>query len=297
MVRGEPGRAMTSTPLIVRPGEPHSKSSFQYLQVERVSTRIRKYNWELFPHRHADLLQIALVEAGEGEVQLDLEKRAFAARSVVVVPPRMVHSFHLAPEARVFMLTVAESYLDEAVSGHAAREIMRGPQVLELNDADAWRSIQSSFQNLRAYQDQKNSRARTAVLTANLLAVVSILGELAGRLPAVATSIPQHRLYERFRDLLEVGFRSARGVADYASELNVTERTLHRACTSVAGESPLKMIHQRIVLEAQRQLLYSHKTIGEIAYSLGFEEPSNFSRLFTDNTGESPLNFRRSRIG
>ncbi|MEP9397126.1 helix-turn-helix transcriptional regulator [Mesorhizobium sp. KR2-14] len=288
-------------PPIVRFGEQHSRSSFQYLQVERVSTRIRKYNWELFPHRHADLLQIALVEAGEGEVQLDLEKRAFAARSVVVVPPRMVHSFRLAPDARVFMLTAAESYLDEAVAGHAARglfEIVRGPHVLELaGDAEAWRSIQSSFQNLRAYQDQKNSRARTAVLTANLLAVVSILGEQAGRVPTTVANIPQHRLYDRFRDLLEISFRNAKCVADYASALNVTERTLHRACTSVAGESPLKLIHQRIVLEAQRQLLYSHNTIAEIAYSLGFEEPSNFSRLFADNMGESPLSFRRSRIG
>ncbi|MEI9917617.1 MAG: AraC family transcriptional regulator [Bacteroidota bacterium] len=41
-------------------------------------------------------------------------------------------------------------------------------------------------------------------------------------------------------------------------------------------------------------MLSSNKSVGELAFSLGFEYPQYFSRLFKSKTGLTPLEFRNS---
>jgi AraC family transcriptional regulator, transcriptional activator of pobA len=46
------------------------------------------------------------------------------------------------------------------------------------------------------------------------------------------------------------------------------------------------------VLEAKRQLAYSQRSVKEICYELGFEDPAYFSRFFRNHTGYAPHDFR-----
>ena len=52
-------------------------------------------------------------------------------------------------------------------------------------------------------------------------------------------------------------------------------------------------IHHFIVNKANNQFLNSNDTVGQIAYSLGFEYPQHFSRVFKAKTGMSPGQFRK----
>ena len=52
-------------------------------------------------------------------------------------------------------------------------------------------------------------------------------------------------------------------------------------------------IHHFVVNKAKNQLLNSNDTVGQIAYSLGFEYPQHFSRVFKAKTGMSPGQFRK----
>ena len=52
-------------------------------------------------------------------------------------------------------------------------------------------------------------------------------------------------------------------------------------------------IHHFVVNKAKNQLLNSNDTVGQIAYSLGFECPQHFSRVFKAKTGVSPGQFRK----
>jgi AraC family transcriptional activator of pobA len=50
------------------------------------------------------------------------------------------------------------------------------------------------------------------------------------------------------------------------------------------------------MLEAKRMLSFSEMTVTEIAYQLGFEENSYFSRVFNKETGSSPVEFRNQKL-
>ena len=99
-------------------------------------------------------------------------------------------------------------------------------------------------------------------------------------------------LIRRFSLLLEGNFKTQHEVKFYAAALNRSPKTLSNFFAMCNEPSPLKVIHNRIILEAKRYLHYTDKTAKEIAYELGFENPEHFSRFFKANTGKNISAFK-----
>ncbi|MFD2581169.1 helix-turn-helix domain-containing protein [Pedobacter vanadiisoli] len=51
-------------------------------------------------------------------------------------------------------------------------------------------------------------------------------------------------------------------------------------------------IHYHLIEEAKNILLNTNNSVSEIAYSLGFEYPQYFSKLFKQKTGKTPIEYR-----
>jgi AraC family transcriptional activator of pobA len=96
----------------------------------------------------------------------------------------------------------------------------------------------------------------------------------------------------RFKALLDKNFKQYRLVSSYAERLQITEKRLHSATSKVLGKPPKAMIDERIVLEAKRLLVHTAESVKSIAYSLGFEEASNFIKYFRKHTHTTPVEFR-----
>jgi AraC family transcriptional activator of pobA len=106
-------------------------------------------------------------------------------------------------------------------------------------------------------------------------------------------AIGRHRLLvSRFRRAIEDAFSENWSLADYAAALNVSASRLRHACVSVTEQSPMQIVHARILLEAKRQLRYTSTSVSEIAYALGFDDPAYFTRFFSQRSGMSPRTFR-----
>jgi AraC-like DNA-binding protein len=58
------------------------------------------------------------------------------------------------------------------------------------------------------------------------------------------------------------------------------------------GKNAQEHIHFYIIEEAKNYLLNSDKNVSEIAYSLGFEYPQYFNKLFKLKTGRTPVEYR-----
>src|SRR5690606_6927329 len=255
----------------------------------------------LAPHRHRDLYQLLFLAEGAGEIAFDLQALEFEAPALVLVPPLVVHRFALASRARAFLLTLAEGYFAEltaALQAPAAHELFPGPRLFRLTPGST--RLQQLALAYRVLEEQAEADLYRSepLLSANLLIVLgAVLQHARARPPVPRASSRAQLLFDRFRRLVEQRYPERWAVAAYAEALGTTERTLHRASWAVAGASPLKIIHRRIVLEAQRRLLYTADPVAEIGYSLGFDDPAHFSRFFSDNTGEAPAAFRRRRLG
>ena len=95
-----------------------------------------------------------------------------------------------------------------------------------------------------------------------------------------------------FKDLLETQFKSLKSVSGYASQLNVSEKRLAHATSKTLGKSPKAIINERIMLETKRLLIHTNRSIKQIGYDLGFEEPTNFIKYFRKHTDKTPINFK-----
>lgn len=99
-------------------------------------------------------------------------------------------------------------------------------------------------------------------------------------------------LLRDFNMLVESHFKTEHSVTFYADKLFKSPKTLSNTFAKL-NTSPLQIIHERIVLEAKRLLIYTDKTAKEIAYEVGFEDASHLSRLFKKHTALSPSDFKK----
>jgi AraC-like DNA-binding protein len=97
-----------------------------------------------------------------------------------------------------------------------------------------------------------------------------------------------------FRDLLEKNFKMFKSVAKYASSMSITDKRLNKATTAILDKTPKQMIDERVLLEARRLLVHSNTSIREVAFELGFDEPTNFIKYFRKHIQSTPSEFREN---
>jgi AraC family transcriptional activator of pobA len=77
-----------------------------------------------------------------------------------------------------------------------------------------------------------------------------------------------------------------------AAQLSLTPKYLSDLLKQETGKTALELIHLYVISEAKNMLVAGDRSIAEIAYQLGFENPPYFSRLFKKEVGMSPKEFK-----
>ena len=93
-----------------------------------------------------------------------------------------------------------------------------------------------------------------------------------------------------FQDtLIEAGLPD---VKYFASRLHLSPNYLSDLLKKYTGKTTLEHIHLELIDKAKSLLWSTEKSISEIAYELGFEHPSHFTKIFKAKTGKSPREYR-----
>jgi AraC family transcriptional activator of pobA len=107
--------------------------------------------------------------------------------------------------------------------------------------------------------------------------------KLGGRTFSIATAF-RRLLFQRYRDLKKP--------SDYAEALRISTPYLNEVVKQSSGDTISYWIRQITMIEAKRLLCYTDRSVKEIAYDLGYQDPAYFSRLFTKTMKVSPQLFR-----
>jgi AraC-like DNA-binding protein len=105
--------------------------------------------------------------------------------------------------------------------------------------------------------------------------------------PAKAFSITK-----QYSDLLLAHIGKKHDVGFYAQTLKITPNHLNKSVKLATGKTAVAFFNEIRLTEAQLRLKNTDLPVSEIAYQLGFEDPSYFSRFFKKSTGYSPTKFR-----
>jgi AraC family transcriptional activator of pobA len=89
---------------------------------------------------------------------------------------------------------------------------------------------------------------------------------------------------EALQRLVEDNFRQQRQIGFYAGVLAMTADRLNDHVKRATGVTAGHLIRQRVLTEAKRELVFTSRAVHDIAYDLGFTDPSHFARFFRKQT-------------
>ena len=111
------------------------------------------------------------------------------------------------------------------------------------------------------------------------------------------------KMVSKFNQVLGVYFKDGLpqtaglpSVQQLATQLHVSPRYLSDLLKQETGKTAIELIHIGLINEAKNRLKQDELSISEIAYTLGFDNPSYFSRLFKKEVGLSPLGFKKQLV-
>jgi AraC family transcriptional activator of pobA len=293
---------MPSIPRVALYGDEALPADAHLVHCERIPVRSGAHNWEIEPHVHDAMLQILYIESGGGgHADMDGRRWPLVAPCLVIVPAHCVHGFHYARDTDGPVITAAQRPLEALLDALAPslRQQVLQPAVLP---------VDAKGRHAEALAPLFESIAREARTTglASGAAGMSLLAALMVQVARIGHSTQgasgdkgdphsrQAQRLERFRALLDAHFRERWAVARYARALGVTAGQLGRLSRDMLGMSTLDAINQRVMHEAQRELVYSTLGIKQIASQMGFGDEAYFGRFFKKHAGQTPTEFREA---
>ncbi|AZA93519.1 Arabinose operon regulatory protein [Chryseobacterium nakagawai] len=107
--------------------------------------------------------------------------------------------------------------------------------------------------------------------------------------------IHQKRVYQ-FIMLMDEHYKIERKAKFYASKIGVSEKRINQILKDKMNKTLTQLLHDRVVVEADRMLISGELTIKEIAFDLHFDDPAYFSRFYKKQTGHTPEEFKKRNV-
>lgn len=275
-------------------GEHEAWPTPDMMHCELIAERSHLHDWHIKPHQHNGLFQILYLQRGTARVQLDGQESGMHGGEVLLVPQNCVHGFEFSCDALGYVLTVAYPLmikLTRAMEGGMAG--LSQPCRHFLGEDEGSHYLCATFEAfIREYRS--TARHRNVIVETLLTAIVVFLSRnlkqtrVQGPLDTRGNS---H--FARFCELIEKHYEKHYSLEFYAKEVGVTTANLNLLSRRIAQKSALELIHERILLEAKRNLIYTSMSISELSYAIGFSDPAYFTRFFKKATGEAPKAFRQ----
>ncbi len=258
------------------------------------------------PVLRADYFSFILTKEGSGVYFLDDNEFPFGSQTIYFTNPGHIKSYELHESKEAFIITLSEKFLRENVHSEIYGEF----PFLLAEKAPPKKLLRSDFEEFEILYGQifkefkKESEYKNKIL-GNLFMV--LLLKIKERFWTAYNPIEEgnrgSQIVKSFKRLLETEFKK---VLDgnqtdhklqtqyFAEKLNLHPNYMNSVIKSKTGRTVNDWISKRTLSVAKTLLINTPYSSKEIAYKLGFSEPTHFSRFFKNHTKLSPGLYRKS---
>ncbi len=257
--------------------------------VREISEETNKDIEEKGVHRDSHYLFLFL-QSGKAEGMVDFKNFETEGPSVFCIMPGQVHyskSFNFCG----WFLAVNSDLVPNEVRAVFEESLF---PILPLNiKSEFVKNLDDCAQLLYLYH--KNAKT-------DLNIVQSLLDAYTGMLASVfAENSTQEEIKEsralkltrQFKTLVKYNFKTLKSPSFYAELMNISATYLTEVVKYITGKPAGYWIQQEIIIEAKRLLFYTDLTVKEIANELGYDDYAYFSRMFSKQTKQSAMDFRK----
>ena len=269
-----------------------------FFNIRRIDTSYQDYD-ESFPHQHK-FYQFLFFEKANGTHLIDDKEYEVKNKTIHFVSPNHIHHLRVDPGTIGFVCMFKEElFFAHNESNKFLEEIdlfsnWNANPVLQI-EKDGFEDLNVLLISLmKEFGSQKMRRNELLLLGLKTFLIKS--SRLRGSVKNVHIS-GKRRTIENFLGLVDEYYSENLPVSFYAAKLNITSTYLSRLVNEVYDKSVSEFINDRVVLEAKRIIRLSSKSIKEISFELGFEDPSYFSRFFKKHVQLTPVQYRTEILG
>ncbi|SED95761.1 AraC-type DNA-binding protein [Tenacibaculum sp. MAR_2010_89] len=243
-------------------------------------------------HRH-NYYEIMFFVKGGGYQLIDFDKVPIVDNSCYLIKPRQVHLVKREEDADGFLIQFFNtSIFSEEVSSLLTLQYHSDIKVIFENDK-LLINKGISFLNLIRNITKEESvflKQKSIHLLSTLLYELEECTIKKGKFKNT-----NDRSLIKFTELVNLNLNT-KTVNEYAEKLNITSKKLTDIVKNKYGITPLKFIHNAVLLEIKRDLMFKDTNLKEISYNYNFDSPSNFSLFVKKNTGLSPTDLQKELL-
>jgi AraC family transcriptional activator of pobA len=278
-------------------GENNFSQMLEFVHAEPLESRSKMYNWEIKEHLHTDLIQLFVIENGDGILFSEKNKTNISGPSIVFIPANTLHGFIFQDNVKGDVITFSDFFLENNFKQN--QKI-----VFELNHLQCYNFERNNtlFEQIKTLKEmivielnEENIEKRTFInsLFQTLFLSIFRVNQIQ-KTSREKTDNKTLKYFQIFQKNLKNNNTESKNISQYAKEIGITTMHLNRICKIVVGKSPIQILHELVVAEAKKYLLNTSYSISEISYFLNFNDPAYFTRLFKKNVGVSPSDFRKT---
>lgn len=245
------------------------------------------YDFSVY-HRH-DYFEIFLFETGfSGKQNIDFVAYSIKQKHLYFVTPGQVHLLQRHKNESGFLIQFTREFLDLCIAPSKINftSLFQENNALPLSDSQ-FQIIKCLLEQLKENYEIESTYYYQKITKLFGYFIFSLLEHLPDQ-----TTKTKNNLTNSFYNLVKNEVQQHRQVSYYANKLNVSPNKLALETKQQFGKSPLKIIHQELLLEIKRQLIFNNKSHKELAFDFYFDDLSTYSRFIKAQTGMSPTEFK-----
>ncbi len=112
--------------------------------------------------------------------------------------------------------------------------------------------------------------------------------------PEEPTDQPANRIAKDAYEYINENYTADCSLRRIAEALNVSPNHLHTVFARHMGMTPFACVTQKRIEKAKKLILAGEKTMLEIALEIGFCSQSHFNKVFKEQTGKTPVEYRNT---
>ncbi|MEL6639326.1 MAG: helix-turn-helix domain-containing protein [Bacteroidota bacterium] len=272
------------------------RSDFDLVRLEELLDR--KIDHSLTQTHKIAFFNILVITHGRGTHNIDFGAYPYQRGTLLTIRKDQLQRFSRAPDVEGYLLLFTEDFLashygktEVLRAFHLFNEQLASPKIdLEPDEFEEILELVSIIQ--QDYYRAEDEFSIGIIRSALHLLVMKLFRFKARREGKLTRS---HYLDEflRLQQLIEGHCFATKKALDYARMMNRTTKTLNNICRTVLGKSAKALIDDILITQIKRLLINTQLSITEVAYTAGFEEPTNFYKYFKRHVRSSPEAFRR----
>lgn len=245
-----------------------------------------------FPHKHS-FYMICLIHDGNGVHVVDFEEIEVLPGRLFFLNPEQVHFWKLNSAINISLVQFAENMMHFKKFGlddYLSPTSLFKKNFIDL-DSEQVNAVLDIFLKL-----DKEALEQDIFSTEIMRGYLHVLTGIIWRL--INADRDYHELNSKeeklreFLTLLNQHYARQKGVSFYAGQLNISANYLNTLTRQLFRKSASDIISQKLLIEAKRLLYHSSSDISQVAFNLGFDDPSYFTRFFKKETNLTPSAFR-----